>query len=97
MLTLTRKIGESVCIGDDIKIVVKEIKGKQVRIGISAPKDVYVCREELYLKIHQANLMASSTEANVLDSLSDLFANPPTVAMGDEDDGSETKEASNAR
>ena len=47
VLTLTRKVGESVCIGDDIKVVVKEVKGKQVRLGIIAPREVYVCREEL--------------------------------------------------
>lgn len=77
MLTLTRKIGESVCIGDDIKVVVKEIKGKQVRLGIIAPRDVYVCREELYLKIHQANVGATSSDMNVLDSISGLFGKKP--------------------
>ena len=58
MLTLTRKVGESIRIGDDIVIVVKEIKGKQVRLGIEAPRDVYVCREELFQKIEQANRSA---------------------------------------
>ena len=76
MLTLTRKVGESVCIGDDVKIVVKEIKGKQVRLGIIAPPDVYVCREELYLKIQSANVMATSTDVNILDSISGLFGAP---------------------
>lgn len=74
MLTLTRKIGESVCIGDEIKVVIKEIKGKQVRLGIIAPRDVYVCREELYLKIHQANVDATAPNVNILDSISGLFA-----------------------
>jgi len=74
VLTLTRKIGESVCIGDDVKIVVKEIKGKQVRLGIIAPRDIYVCREELYLKIHQANVGATAaTDVNILDSISSIF------------------------
>ena len=86
MLTLTRKIGESVCIGDDIKIVVKEVKGKQVRLGIIAPREVYVCREELYERIHRANLGAADTNVNILDSISGLFGKKP------EDNGGSTNE-----
>ncbi len=83
MLTLTRKIGESVCIGDDIKVVVKEIKGKQVRLGIIAPRDVYVCREELYDKIHQANVGATAAgDVNILDSISGLFGAPGGAQKG---------------
>lgn len=48
MLTLTRKVGESIRIGDDIEIVVKEIRRNQVRIGIIAPRDVAIYREEVY-------------------------------------------------
>ena len=73
MLTLTRKMGESTCIGDDIKVVVKEVKGKQVRLGIVAPREVYVCREELYERIHQANVSATEADVNLLDSISGLF------------------------
>ena len=73
MLTLTRKVGESVCIGDNIKVVVKEVKGKQVRLGVIAPREIYVCREELYDKIHQANVGATDTDVNILDSISGLF------------------------
>jgi carbon storage regulator len=62
LLTLTRKIGESIRIGDNIVVVVKEIKGKQVRLGIEAPRDVYVCREELFMKIKQANQGALAPE-----------------------------------
>lgn len=58
MLTLTRKAGESIRIGDEISIIIKEIKGRQVRIGIVAPRNIYVCREELYLKIQEENLAA---------------------------------------
>lgn len=47
MLTLTRKAGEKIRIGDDIEIVIREIRGRQVRIGISAPSDLAVLREEL--------------------------------------------------
>lgn len=51
MLTLTRKVGESIRIGDDIQIVVKEIRRNHVRIGILAPRDVKIYREEVYLNI----------------------------------------------
>ena len=74
MLTLTRKIGESIRIGDNIVVVVKEIKGKQVRLGIEAPRDVYVCREELFMKIKQANQGALAPEAiNAQDGTSDAL------------------------
>ncbi len=48
MLTLTRKVGESIRIGNDIEIVVKEIRRNQVRIGIVAPRDVPIYREEVF-------------------------------------------------
>jgi carbon storage regulator len=55
MLTLTRKVGESIRIGDNIEIVVKEIRRNHIRIGISAPKDVKIFREELYLNIQKGD------------------------------------------
>lgn len=51
MLILTRRIGESVVIGDDIHITVLGVKGNQVRLGVNAPKDVSVHREEIYQRI----------------------------------------------
>ena len=53
VLVLTRKIGDVIAIGDNIKIVVMAIKGKQVRLGIQADKDTVVHREEVYQKIQQ--------------------------------------------
>ena len=53
MLTLTRKVGQKIRIGDEIEIVVREIRGRQVRLGISAPAELPVYREELYLQIAQ--------------------------------------------
>ena len=51
MLILTRRVGENLMIGDEVTVTVLSIKGKQVRLGIAAPKDVAVHREEIYHKI----------------------------------------------
>ena len=53
MLILTRKVGESVLIGDDISITVLSVRGKQVKLGVQAPKEVSVHREEIYQRIKQ--------------------------------------------
>ena len=51
MLILTRRVGESLMVGDDITITVLGVKGNQVRIGVNAPRDVAVHREEIYNRI----------------------------------------------
>jgi carbon storage regulator len=70
---LTRKVGESVAIGDDIQVSVVEIKGTQVKLGIRAPKDVTVHREEIYLKIQEENRRASQVSTDTLGSVEDLI------------------------
>jgi carbon storage regulator len=52
MLILTRRFGETIIIGNDIKVTVLDIRNKQVRLGIEAPRDIAVHREEVYNKIH---------------------------------------------
>ncbi len=59
MLVLTRKSGEAIAIGHDIKISILGISGKQVKIGISAPERVLVYRDEIYRKIQSENIKAS--------------------------------------
>jgi len=63
MLVLTRKVGESIQINDDVKITVIEVKGRNIRIGIDAPKTTKVYREEVFLKIKEENKTASATPA----------------------------------
>jgi carbon storage regulator len=53
MLILTRRVGESLMIGDEVNVTVLGIRGNQVRIGVNAPKDVAVHREEIYERIQQ--------------------------------------------
>lgn len=65
MLILTRKQGESITIGDDIKVTVLGVFGRQVRLGVDAPIKVVVHREEVYLKIKEENKKARSIKSDL--------------------------------
>ena len=71
MLVLTRKLGESIAIDDHIKIVVVQIKGKQVRLGIKAPKETKIHREEVYRAIQDQNEEASQADMASISTLAD--------------------------
>ena len=71
MLVLTRKLGESIAIDDNIKIVVVQIKGKQVRLGIKAPKETKIHREEVYKAIQDQNQEASQVDISDINKLAD--------------------------
>ena len=71
MLALSRKANESIVIGNDIEVTILEIKGDQVKIGITAPKSIPVYREEVYVQIKDANKEAASDA--VQENLKNLF------------------------
>ena len=91
MLTLTRKVGESIRIGDNIQIVVKEIRKNQVRIGIVAPREVKIFREEVYQNIVQENRASAQTDLGAVEDLVidlDVTDDPASDASQESDDGS---------
>jgi carbon storage regulator len=66
VLILTRRIGESVHIGDDIRLTVLGVRDSQVRIGINAPKEVPVHREEIYYRIkHEQEMLGAQADSKV--------------------------------
>jgi carbon storage regulator len=69
VLVLSRRPGESIMIGHDVVLTVLEVRGDVVRIGIKAPRDLDVHREEVFLELQQANRSAASPSAAGLDSL----------------------------
>ncbi|MFJ6412354.1 carbon storage regulator CsrA [Terribacillus saccharophilus] len=69
MLVLTRKVGESVKIGDDIELKVLSIDGEQIKLGIDAPREIAIHRKEVYLSIEQENSAAVETSVDLLNFL----------------------------
>lgn len=73
MLVLTRRSGESVMIGDDVVITVLEVRGDVIRLGIRAPRDIQVHREEIYRELQASNREAASPTADAVKALADLI------------------------
>ena len=71
MLALTRKKGESLVINNNIEVTILEIRGDQIKLGISAPRDVSIYRKEVYLQIQEQNKAA--LETNNAEALKNLF------------------------
>lgn len=77
MLALSRKIGESIIIDNNIEVVVLDIKGEQVKIGVRAPKSVAIYRKELYEQIQASNKESAQSDSMAAQELTDLFASAP--------------------
>lgn len=73
MLILTRKIDETIMIGDQIEITVVDIRGDHVKLGIKAPRNVKVYRQEVYQAIQKENIEAAQINPNKLPELDNLF------------------------
>ncbi len=73
MLVLTRRLGEVLRIGDGITITVVEIKGKQVKVGISAPAELPIYREEIYEKVHDENRLSAELSLDIFGKIKEAF------------------------
>ena len=73
MLVLTRRLGEVLRIGDGITITVVEIKGKQVKVGISAPAEMPIYREEIYEKVHDENRLSAELSMDLFGKIKEAF------------------------
>lgn len=69
MLVLTRRVGERLRIGTDIEVVVLEVRGRDVRLGVSAPAEIPIHREEIYLKLQDANRAAALAPPDLAGTL----------------------------
>ena len=103
MLILTRKLGESVTIGDDIKITILGVRGRQVRLGIIAPQKVTIHREEVYFKIQEENKRAVDSTVEEVSKIATIIrkseGNPPgedgSSDLSESTRSQETNESSN--
>ena len=82
MLTLTRSVGETIRIGDDIEVHVVEVRGGTVRLGFKAPREVPIHREEVYRQIAEANLLAAQVTADSLGALAAFVPVPAPAGSG---------------
>lgn len=72
MLALSRKLQESIVIGDNIEITILSISKDQVKIGINAPKDVTIHRKEIYIQIQEENQQAMNSNKDIVEQLKNI-------------------------
>jgi carbon storage regulator len=83
MLTLTRSVGESIRIGEDIEVYVVEVRGGTVRLGFKAPREVTIHREEVYRQITEANSIAAEVAADAVAALAAFAPGSDRAAQQD--------------
>lgn len=81
VLILTRKVGESILIGENIRVVVLEVRGRQIRLGIEAPSDIVVLREEIFHRLTNENLEAAKFSLADLDQAVQILAGRITAPI----------------
>jgi len=86
MLVLTRKIGESINIGEDIEIVVTAIEQNKVKLGIRSPRQIPVYRQELYQRIRQGNREAARMETHDLEEMLEFLPKESEAILDQETD-----------
>ena len=84
MLILTRRVGETLMIGDDVTVTVLGVKGNQVRIGIDAPRDVAVHREEIYERIQREKEGGEEAVEEAVEEVSEYDANEEILEKHDD-------------
>lgn len=91
MLILTRRVGETLMVGDEVSVTVLGVKGNQVRIGVNAPKEVSVHREEIYQRIQREKIdKLTHLEAAIQSGQIPHFGTPPSdVSLHQKDDEDE--------
>jgi carbon storage regulator len=82
VLVLSRRVGESINIGDDVVVTVLEVRGDVVRVGVEAPRSVRVHREEVYRELQEANRAAAQTDDSAVAALSSLLPRAAPRAYG---------------